>query len=126
MKRPGQPAAGAPVGPRSAGCASGDRLLSGQESRPASGWRSGRCLGTPAHHSALVLTEGDYQRRYHESTAGEALLSVLFTAYPFLFVGFSFSDMDMMGVFRGTMARLRLRGALHRRPDRLGPAPQRY
>ncbi|MCA9712529.1 MAG: SIR2 family protein, partial [Myxococcales bacterium] len=63
--------------------------------------------------ASIVLTEGDYQRRYHESTAGEALLSVLFTAYPFLFVGFSFSDMDMMGVFRGTMARLRLRGALH-------------
>lgn len=58
--------------------------------------------------TSIVLTERDYQQRYHESAAGEALLSVLFTAHAFLFIGFSFSDVDMMGVFRGTMARLRL------------------
>ncbi|MCX4244103.1 SIR2 family protein [Paraliomyxa miuraensis] len=63
--------------------------------------------------SSIVLSESDYQRRYHESASGEMLLSVLFTAHPFLFIGFSFTDMDMMGVFRGTMARLRLQGALH-------------
>jgi len=69
--------------------------------------------GTYNDPESIVLTESDYQQRYHHTAAGEALLSVLFTAHAFLFVGFSFSDMDMMGVFRGTMARLRLGSPLH-------------
>jgi hypothetical protein len=69
--------------------------------------------GTYNDPESIVLTESDYQQRYHHTAAGETLLSVLFTAHAFLFVGFSFSDMDMMGVFRGTMARLRLGNPLH-------------
>jgi hypothetical protein len=60
-----------------------------------------------------VMTESDYQERYHRTTAGEALLSALFTAHAFLFVGFSFSDIDVMGVFRNTMARLRVEAPIH-------------
>ncbi|MDC0721781.1 SIR2 family NAD-dependent protein deacylase [Nannocystis bainbridge] len=64
----------------------------------------------PAH---VVLTESDYQERYCRETASEALLSALFTAHAFLFVGFSFSDLDVMGVFRNTMARVRVSEPLH-------------
>lgn len=61
----------------------------------------------------IVMTESDYQDRYHRTTAGEGLLAALFTAHAFLFIGFSFSDIDVMGVFRNTMARLRVDEALH-------------
>lgn len=61
----------------------------------------------------IVLTESDYQERYHRTTASEALLAALFTAHAFLFIGFSFSDLDVMGVFRNTMARVRVTGPLH-------------
>lgn len=61
----------------------------------------------------MVLTESDYQDRYHRTTASEATLAALFTAHPFLFVGFSFSDMDVMGLFRNTMARLQVEAPLH-------------
>lgn len=57
--------------------------------------------------------ETDYQERYHRTATGEALLSTLFTTHAVLFVGFSFSDIDVMGVFRNTMARLRLDAPLH-------------
>jgi hypothetical protein len=62
---------------------------------------------------SVVLTESDYQERYHRTTAGEALLSALFTAHAFLFVGVSFSDLDVTGVFRNTMARLRIEAPIH-------------
>lgn len=61
----------------------------------------------------VVLTESDYQERYHRTTASEALLAALFTAHAFLFVGFSFSDLDVMGLFRNTMARVRVSEPLH-------------
>lgn len=61
----------------------------------------------------IVLTESDYQDHYHRTTASEALLAALFTAHAFLFVGFSFGDLDVMGVFRNTMARIRVAGPLH-------------
>lgn len=63
--------------------------------------------------AGVVMTESDYQERYHRTTAGEALLSALFTAHAFLFVGVSFSDIDVMGVFRNTMARLRVEAPIH-------------
>jgi hypothetical protein len=63
--------------------------------------------------AGVVMTESDYQERYHRTTAGEALLSALFTAHAFLFVGFSFGDIDLMGVFRNTMARLRVHAPIH-------------
>lgn len=63
--------------------------------------------------ASVVLTESDYQERYHRTTAGEALLSALFTAHAFLFVGVSFSDLDITGVFRNTMARLRVDAPIH-------------
>jgi hypothetical protein len=56
----------------------------------------------------IVLSLDDYERRYYESPTAEAVLSVVLSAYQILFVGFSFSDLDVMGVFQRSLARLRI------------------
>ncbi len=69
--------------------------------------------GIYSNPDGIVMTESDYQDRYHHTTAGESVLTALFTAHAFLFIGFSFSDIDVMGIFRATMARLGFGEPLH-------------
>jgi hypothetical protein len=73
----------------------------------------------------LVLTLSDYEARYHRSESTRAMLSAVLSAYPFLFAGFSFTDLEVMGVFHHTLAALQIEVPQHYALLSIDPRKQR-
>jgi hypothetical protein len=63
--------------------------------------------------STIVLTESDYRRSIHDNTGNQMVLSSIFLTHVVLFIGFSFSDPELLL----TVSRMRHALKSHSTPD---------